>query len=113
MLLQTSQKYITMIHGGTDTEHFAALYFSRLDELASHSPSIVTDLSKTSNIERQYSAAQMWTALKIAIRQVLDIQREHGGAGPFDNSLNICTSTTSSLHPSICDDHDHSIQLTG
>ena len=65
MLERTDQKYSDMIHGSTDTEHFAALYFSRLDEFA--------NFPRINDIEKPYPASMMWDALKRAIRDVFEI----------------------------------------
>ncbi|PPQ68162.1 hypothetical protein CVT26_005768, partial [Gymnopilus dilepis] len=88
MLERTDQKYSDMIHGSTDTEHFAALYFSRLDELA-NSPRI-------DDIEKPYPASMMWDALKRAIRDVFEIQMEQFGGLPR-NALNICATDGESM----------------
>jgi glutamine amidotransferase len=72
-----------MIQGGTDTEHFAALYFSYL----CHPP----DYRGT---DKHYSASEMWKALQSAIKTLQKIQEEHKIVvnQTVDNYLNICTS---------------------
>jgi glutamine amidotransferase len=59
MMKETSDGFISMIGGATDTEHLAALYLTYLC-----SP------PDFRGAEKHYNASQMWTALKSAIRTV-------------------------------------------
>ena len=59
MMKETSDGFISLISGGNDTEHFAALYLTYLC-----SP------QDFRGAEKHYTACQMWTALKSAIRTV-------------------------------------------
>ena len=87
MLQITDRRHGDMIHGSTDTEHFAALYFSCLDALYKNTDNPI----EISDVEKRYTAHQMREALIIAISQVLVIQKKHFGT-ILDNDLNFCTS---------------------
>ena len=87
MLQITDRRHGDMIHGSTDTEHFAALYFSRLHDLYENTDDPIT----ISDVEKRYTAHQMREALIIAINQVLSIQEKRFGE-ILDNDLNFCTS---------------------
>lgn len=77
MLQKTSEEYRALIFGNTDTEHFAALYFTCLGDAS-----------------KKYSAKQMQIALVKAMVIVNDLQREILGAEQ-ENQLNFCASTSS------------------
>jgi hypothetical protein len=79
MLNETSNGLIAMIEGGTDTEHFAALYLTYLCDPPDHQ-----------GVDKHYSASEMWKALQSTIKTVENIQRKHNVN--VDNYLNICTS---------------------
>jgi len=59
MMKETSDGFISLILGGNDTEHLAALYLTYLC-----SP------QDFRGAEKHYTASQMWAALKSAIRTV-------------------------------------------
>jgi glutamine amidotransferase len=82
MLAQISDGFISMIEGGTDTEHFAALYLTYL-----------CDPKNFRGADKHYEASLMWTALQSAIHKVEDIQKKYNI--DVDNYLNICTSMCS------------------
>ena len=75
-----------MIEGGTDTEHFAALYLSYL-----------CDPQDFRGADKHYEASSMWKAMQSAIGTVENIQKDHNI--DIDNFLNICTSM---CFPSFC-----------
>jgi len=79
MLEKTAPAYAAMIHGNTDTEHFAALYFTYLGDM-----------------NQGFTASEMRNALQKTIDDVLNLQanaaRRNVGNAPLANSLNICTS---------------------
>jgi hypothetical protein len=87
MLDKTSEGFISMIEGGTDTEHFAALYLSYL-----------CDPPDYRGADKHYNASAMWKALQSAIDTVRKIQNERKIAldQTDDNFLNICTCMCSS-----------------
>jgi hypothetical protein len=72
-----------MIEGGTDTEHFAALYLSYL-----------CDPPDLRGVDKHYEASSMWEALQLAIHTVEKLQKDRNI--DVDNFLNICTSMYSS-----------------
>lgn len=74
MLKVTKQEYAALINGNTDSEHFAALYFTYLGD-----------------IHRYYSAKEMRNALARAIKKVQDIQVEVLGE-EVANEMNFCIS---------------------
>ena len=82
MLAEISEGFAAMIEGGTDTEHFAALYLSYLCKPKNHL-----------GAEEYYDASKMWNALQAAIHKVQKIQKDRGfEIKNIDNYLNICTS---------------------
>lgn len=76
MLQETKREYAAMISGNTDSEHFAALYFTYLGD-----------------INEVYSARRMRDALAKAIRKVQNIQVEVLGQ-EVANEMNFCISKT-------------------
>ncbi len=86
MLGVTSQGFAAMIEGGTDTEHFAALYLSYLCD----PPDFI-------GADKHYKASSMWNAMQSAIRTVEKIQKDHNI--DVDNFLNFCTCM---CFPSFC-----------
>jgi hypothetical protein len=81
MTMETSEGFIGMIQGGTDTEHLAALYFTYL-----------CDPPNEKGADKHYEASLMWTALERTIHKVEEIQKRRGTSIDFNNYLNICTS---------------------
>jgi len=88
MLKRVSRGFINKIEGRTDTEHMGALYMTLLCK--TH-----IDSEDVEAAENQYTASQMWTALKSAIQVVEKIQTDRG-LQP-DNYLNTCTADGDSL----------------
>jgi glutamine amidotransferase len=84
MLDKTSEGFTAMIEGGTDTEHFAALYFTYL-----------CDPPDLHGADKHYEASLMWEALQSTVHTVEKIQKDRGMVD-VDNYLNICTSMCSS-----------------
>lgn len=74
MLKETRWEYAAMISGNTDTEHFAALYFTMLGD-----------------IKEFYSAKHMARTLAKAIKKVQDIQIRVLGC-EVANEMNFCIS---------------------
>jgi hypothetical protein len=81
-MVETSEAFVGMIEGGTDTEHFAALYLTYLCD----------EDDGESGADKHYKASLMWTALERAIRKVEEIQKGREPPILVDNFLNICTS---------------------
>ena len=79
MLKETRWEYAAMISGNTDTEHFAALYFTMLGD-----------------IKESYSAKHMARTLAKAIKKVQDIQIRVLGC-EVANEMNFCISRSSVL----------------
>ena len=71
MLELIKPEYAAMIYGNTDTEHFAALYFTHLGD-----------------IEEEHTSKQMQVALGNTIEDVKRLQGNN-----LINALNICSST--------------------
>lgn len=76
MLQETKREYAAMISGNTDSEHFAALYFTYLGD-----------------INEVYGARRMRNALAKAIKTVQDIQVQVLGK-EVANEMNFCISKT-------------------
>lgn len=74
MLKETSAKYGAMIYGNTDSEHFAALYYTYLGD-----------------IDAQYPVETMRDAMKKAVEFVRDTQIRVLGK-EVSNSMNLCAS---------------------
>jgi hypothetical protein len=72
MLELIKPEYAAMIYGNTDTEHFAALYFTHLGD-----------------IEKEHTSKQMQVALRESIEDVKKIQDNN----KLVNLFNICSST--------------------
>jgi len=79
MLQEIRHKYLEMIDGNTDTEHFAALYFTYLG-----------DINKT------YSAFEMRNAIAKALWKVNEIQVKVLGY-EVSNEMNLCTTDGENL----------------
>lgn len=84
MLNSVSQGFASMIEGGTDTEHLAALYMTNL-----------CNPPDFQGADKSYTALEMWHALKAAIQTVEGIQTNRGLTP--DNFLNICATDGDSL----------------
>jgi len=79
MLKETSAKYGAMIHGNTDSEHLAALYFTYLGD-----------------VDRQYPVEHMKDSMKKAVEFVRDTQIRMLGK-EVANSMNLCATDGESL----------------
>ena len=67
MLKNISDGLTAMIEGGTDTEHFGALYLTYLCQPADFH-----------GADEHYGASAMWKALRTAIQTVEKIQSDRG-----------------------------------
>ncbi|KAG6819998.1 hypothetical protein H0H93_006617 [Arthromyces matolae] len=84
MLTHVSAAFAAMIEGGTDTEHLAAIYMTKL-----------CNPQDSRGAHKHYPSAAMWNALKGAIKTVETIQRRHHKKPA--NYLNIAATDGRSL----------------
>lgn len=85
MLEATSQQYTEMISGNTDTEHFAALYFTYLGD-----------------VHKSYTALEMRNAMEHALVKLHTIQ-VHILGREVSNDMNLCASMGFSRNESMVD----------
>lgn len=76
-----SQTAFEHIHGGTDSEHLAALYMTYL-----------TGGGDKASFEQEYPVENMAVAMQRAIGTVIDLQRSILGDKAAPNSLNLCAT---------------------
>lgn len=98
-----SQEAYAHIQGGTDTEHFAALFMTNLCPSSSNPHTLnpysgeESEAAFPAEWEQYHSAQEMQSALQKTITQIIDIQKSELGSETEPNDLNICITDGRSL----------------
>ena len=82
MTAKMSDAAFAAVHGGTDSEHIAALYMTHL----------TADSTSDNPFEETYSLSEMKDAMQYAVAVVLKLQRDMLGPSRRPNSLNLCVT---------------------